>query len=225
MPVKNYNSENKFARKRTDLEIARDRALIAELYLTGDYSDKEITELLNSRPGVGYEISRQTVTVDRKRLLEQLQEEGKNSTGLWLQEEIFKLNVVEREAWDAWKRSTEQTKIIKEVEELLIDKDGTPIDAKNYDLVLSKVETLIHDNVGNPKWLQVILDCVEKRSRLRGLYKFQARIEVDSEVRVKTYHSFSPVQWDQPGNPQIIIDSPSNNDNRNATKLLGESHE
>lgn len=225
MPVKNYNSENKFARKRTDLEIARDRALIAELYLTGDYSDQKITEFMNSRPGIGYEISRQTVTVDRKRLLEQLQEEGKENTGLWLQEEIFKLSIVEREAWEAWKKSTEETRVVKEIEELLTDKDGVPIDEHN-ELVLSKVETLISQNVGNPKWLQVILDCVEKRSRLRGLYKFQARIETDTEVRVKTYYSFSPVQWDQPGNPTLVIDQTTTpEEKRHNLNLPGESHE
>jgi len=219
MPVSNFNPDNKFARKRTDLEIARDRALVAELYLTGDYSDQQIAEFLNNRPGIGYEISRQTVTVDRRRLLEQLQEEGKENTGVWLQEEIFRLNVVEREAWEAWKKSTEQSKIIKEIEELLKDKDGNPLNG-TYELVKSKIETVIQDSVGDANFLKIVLDCVEKRARLRGLYKFQARIETDTEVRVKAYHVFSPAQWDQPGGQHLIIDPLTAT--RNEMKRLGE---
>lgn len=221
MPVKNFDPDNKFGRKRTDLEIARDRALIAELYLTGDYTDAQIADFLNNRPGVGYEISRQTVTVDRRRLLEQLQEEGKEHTGVWLQEEIFRLNVVEREAWEAWKKSTEQSKIVKEIEELLKDKDGLPFNGSNYELVKSKIETVIQDSVGDPNFLKIVLDCVEKRSRLRGLYKFQARIETDTEVRVKAYHVFSPAQWDQPGGSHLIID-PLTTRNESDVKRLGE---
>lgn len=217
MPVKNYNSENKFARKRTDLEIARDRALIAELYLTGDYSDQQIADLMNGRPGVGYEISRQTVTVDRKRLIEQLQEEGKDNTAVWLQEEIFRLNVVEREAWEAWKKSAGQIRVVKEIEELLRDKEGLPV-KDGYSLVVSKIETVLQDSVGEAKFLVIVLDCIEKRARLRGLYKFQARIETDTEVRIKAYHVFSPAQWDVPGNSHLIIDAPS--DGGNETKQL-----
>jgi hypothetical protein len=47
-----------------------------------------------------------------------------------------------------------------------------------------------------PKWLMIILDCIEKRSKLRGLYKFQARIEIGHEIMTKTHKEWSPTQWD-----------------------------
>jgi hypothetical protein len=193
--------------------------MATEMHIQG-YSDTEIADFMNNRPDAGYELSRQSVTRDRAKLLEQVQEEGKELAGQWLTEEITRLYVVEKEAWLAYRRSMDESKITKKIKSLLADNDGK-VD-KDSTLVITQIEELIQQNIGNPKWLQIILDCVEKRSRLRGLYKFQARIETDTEIRVKTYHSFSPAQWDLPGNPQQdrIVDGTAR------TRLpSGESHE
>ena len=194
MPFKT-NRTSKHARKRTDLEIARDRALISELHYKG-FTDHEITEHLNNRPGIPYNLSRQSITRDRKELLNQLNEEGLENTNLWLQEEIFRLTVIEKEAWDAWQSSSDPVtskKINKVLREHFDEETNEIIDSE---MITKSIEELVTDQKREPKWLQIILDCVEKRSRLRGLYKFQARIETDTEIRIKTYREWSPTAWD-----------------------------
>lgn len=194
MPFKT-NSSSKHARKRTDLEIARDRALIAELHYKG-YTDHEITDHINNRPGIPYQLSKQTIFRDRKELLDQLNQEGLDNTNLWLQEEIFRLTVIEKEAWDAWQKSADpvMSKRINKVLREHFDKETKEL--VDSEMITKSIEELVMDQKREPKWLQIILDCVEKRARLRGLYKFQARIETDTKISIKTYQEWSPAQWD-----------------------------
>jgi len=196
MPFKS-NSDSKHARKRTDLEIARDRALIAELHYKG-YSDKEITDQVNNRPGIGYQLSTQSINRDRSELLKQLHEEGLENTGVWLQEEIFRLTVIEKEAWNAWQESATDvtSKKINKVLREYYEGEGKDRKVVDSEMVVKSIEEFIMSRPKEPKWLQIILDCVEKRARLRGLYKFQARIEIDQEIRTKTYSIWSPTNWD-----------------------------
>jgi hypothetical protein len=197
-------NRSKHARKRTDLEIARDRALVTELHYQG-YKDFAIVELLNNRPDVDYQLSAQTIYNDRKVIMDSLLEEGKENSAKWLQEEIFRLNMVEREAWLSYKKSMEpfeEEKVIKALQPVYDLIDGKKVDI-DTEVVVSRVEKLMRQGAGDPKWLQIILDCVEKRGKLRGLYKFQARIETDSEIRIKTYHNWTPEGWGAPNN---IID-------------------
>ena len=193
----NPNGVSKHARKRTDLEIARDRALIAELHYKG-LKDPEITELINNRPGINYQLSQQSIYRDRTELLNQLHEEGLENTGVWLQEEIFRLTVIEKEAWNAWQESNQDisSKKINKILREHYEGEGKDRELIDSEMIIKSIEEFVMSRPREPKWLMIILDCVEKRAKLRGLYKFQARIEIDHEIRTKTYKEWSPKIWD-----------------------------
>ena len=58
VPGKKKRGPHKKGRKRSNTQVARDRALIAELHFKGGLSDYEIAAELNERVGIEYTLSR-----------------------------------------------------------------------------------------------------------------------------------------------------------------------
>lgn len=184
------------SRKRLDWEISRDRAMVAQLHYQGAMSDQMIANTLNEREDVDYTIGKRMVCYERGRILEEWRE-GQGDADVWVDEEILRIYGVEQQAWQAWERSMKP----KERERI---KEGSSSHG-----TYEEVERLIEGQVGDPIFLKLILECGEKRSRLRGLYVNKLQIEAHSEHFVKTYHVISPGDWDQlpgAGKPPQIID-------------------
>jgi hypothetical protein len=184
--------------KRDALELARDRALVAQYHLKG-LTFEQITDELNNRPGISYTISASTVKRDYQKNIDAWNERAMESTGADRQEQLIRLQLVEQEAWAAWERSKKPAEQTKEVERLrdLLDENGDPYDQA---VVLESVERISKGQVGNEKYLRIVLDCWDKRSRLKGLYQDSLRVDAnireERTVNVKMFHGVTPTMWD-----------------------------
>lgn len=183
--------------KRDKLEIARDRALVAEYHLKG-MSFAQIAEALNSRPGIHYTISDSTALRDYNANIEMWNERTMETTGADREEQLLRLQMVEAEAWSAWERSKKPAEQVKEVEKLR--EMGESDDPRDRDLVIESIERISKGQVGNEKFLRIVLDCWDKRSRLKGLYQDSLRVDAnireERTINLKMFHGVSPTMWD-----------------------------
>ena len=171
------------SRKRLDWEISRDRAMIAQLHYQGAMPDQKIADTLNARDEVDYTLTKRMVCYERERILEEWRE-AQGDSDVWVDEEIMRIYGVEQQAWQAWERSMQP----KERERIKEGSSGKG----SYE----EVERLIEGQVGDPTFLEIILDCGERRSQLRGLYVSKLQISGQTEHLIKTYHVISPGDWD-----------------------------
>jgi hypothetical protein len=196
----NGKDASRNSRKRDELEIARDRALVAEYRLKG-LSYRQIADELNNRPGIFYTVSDTTVQRDYQANIAMWNERAMEPTGADRREQLIRLEMVEAEAWAAWEQSKKPAEQTKEVERLrdLYDENG---DVYDQAVLLESVERISRGQVGNERYLRIILDCWDKRSRLKGLYEDRVKIEADIReertLNVKMYHGVAPNLWDDP---------------------------
>ena len=143
------------APKRRPDQRRRDLAIVANLYMQG-YTQAEIAEHLNSRDEEDrdYEISRHQISYD----LGTLREEWLNSALVDLDrrkaEELAKLDRLEREYWEAWRRSLQAEETI--TTEMSEDDEG-------------KMRRTVKGSSGDPRYLQGIERCINRRIELFGL--------------------------------------------------------
>jgi hypothetical protein len=183
-------------KKRNKRQRHRDRAIVSRLYFKDGMSYQRISENLNARdePDRDYMLSRKTIEGDVKYILKNWVK-GQTDPDVWVDEEIFRYYMVEQEAWNAWEKS-------KRPRERTISKEGSR-DSKSGTYSFDEVQTLKEEQVGNPVFLDKILECIEGRGRIRGLYTHKIAIEAQV-VHSKTYVEISPADWD---NPARLIDS------------------
>lgn len=192
---KNYQKS-----KRAKHERARDRALVAEYHLKG-LSFEKIKDELNNRLDVSYTISTETARLDYLTNVAHWNEQALAPTGADIAEQETRLRLVEVEAWAAWERSKDPAETIREVQKLqdITDEEGKIIDQV---LATETIETLIKGQVGDEKFLRIILDAWDKRARLQGMYvhkvKLEANITEKHEHTFKMYEGVNPTQWDDP---------------------------
>jgi len=79
--------------------------------------------------------------------------------------ELAKLDHIETEAWEAWERSKENKRRDQINSEINVKSDGT---SKRTPRV---ARTIQEDRTGDPRYLDVIFRCIDKRDRLLGLSK------------------------------------------------------
>jgi len=187
--------------KRDDHERARDRALVAEYHLKG-LSFAQIANELNNRHGVPYTLSAETVRRDYQTNIEVWNEQALTPTGADIQAQEERLRLVEVEAWAAWERSKDPAEQVREVQKLIDIYDPKTGSVVDRILATESVEKLIKGQVGDEKFLRVVLDCWDKRAKLHGMYttKYQIGIDVheEKEVTYKMYGNVSPMMWDDP---------------------------
>ena len=129
---------------RSPSQVIRDQARIAQLYLK-QMPQSEIAELLK--------INQSTVSRD----LKVIQEEWRKSTLIDMNEakqrELARIDQLEREAWQAWERSI-----------------GEKIETTNKKSGEGTEETVRkRTEAGDPRYLSVIAECIEKRMKILGL--------------------------------------------------------
>lgn len=74
-------------------------------------------------------------------------------------EQIQRLDLVEDEAWAAWQRSLKPTRVTVKGK-----KEGDFASTTHEDKTLKSTS-------GDPKWLEIVIRCVETKSRLLGLFQ------------------------------------------------------
>lgn len=121
--------------------------MIAELYLVKRLTQSQIAAELG--------VSQATVSNHIKKIRYEYGMKRLNKYQVYLNEELFKLETVEKEAWAAWERSVGRSK------KVVTRKDGSGN-------VIDKTIT-VDELPGDPRYLTAINATVDRRIRLLGL--------------------------------------------------------
>lgn len=125
--------------KRTRDQVRLDRTEIMRLYLEHK-PQTEIAQIFGvSRTQIGYDIKR-------------IREAWKKSSVIDFDEkkriELDRIDVLERNAWEAWERSQKETVTKK------AGKDSSIV---------------TQTSAGNPRFLEIVIKCIERRCRIFGI--------------------------------------------------------
>jgi len=190
MSKKNGKQLAKTGAKRSHSEIARDRALVAELWFKGGLSDREIADELNQREGVDYTLTRRMISYERDRIVKEYAEAHEGAdTNFWIEEAVMRTYMVEAAAWKGWEAS------LKPRERKIVRSGYTG------DSDFESTEKLIENNIGDKGFLKIVLDAIAQRNKLRGIGATRLSIDQRTEHVIKTYAIVSPQDWD---NPNIV---------------------
>lgn len=146
------------ANKRTKSQIIKDRADIAAMLLKG-MTLRSITDVIGGRYRGGLAVS--TIQRDSEAIWKEWREAATEDIKTLQRMELKKLEYVVREAWEAWDRSKEGV-----TESSIREYDSSQEDGKRYTVRTTKI---IPQRDGNPQFLSIILQCIEKQIRILGL--------------------------------------------------------
>ena len=140
------------ARKRSTLQIARDRKRIARLYLKGFYQ-AEIADRLG--------ISQPTVSRDLNTMIEQWQNSSLIDIDKLKRAELAKINNLELEYWEAWENSGGE--IVTKTIERIASESGDDGARRAREMIKTEIK------VGDFAALRGVQWCIDKRCALLGL--------------------------------------------------------
>lgn len=148
---------------RTKGQIVKDDALVSEYYAKG-WTMAQIAD------EIGVDVS--TVSRSIKRIHEAWKEAAAVNYDSTALQQLRKLDMIEKEAWEAWERSVGDS--VKLRKEAGFNSKG------NFE---RQVE-ILEKQAGASEYLRLVLDCVDKRAKLLGL---------DAPLQVMHKHSVSMV--------------------------------
>lgn len=135
-------------RSRTEEERERDLERIAELYVRG-YTQQAIANEIG--------VSRSQIAYDLKTIRTRWQASTLRNFDAAKEEELSKLDAVEQEAWDAYRRSQkEKQKTVTEKVEG--DSSGR-----------TKAQVTKETANGDPRFLAIIQTCIDRRCKILGI--------------------------------------------------------
>ncbi len=159
------------APKRSKDQVLADRVVVARLYLHG-WPQAEIARHLNAGRPETEHITQQTIAHDMKAIRSEWKRSALFDFNDRIGQELARLDEVERTAWAAWQRSTEQTeKTMRKssrYNEPPVDGKGTPLPYKRPGSRY-EAQVVTEQNIGNPRFLEIVQRCCEQRCRLLGL--------------------------------------------------------
>lgn len=132
-------------KKRTEIERQNDLIAISQLYLRG---------LTQQQIAVHLGLSQQQISYDIKEIVENWREEQGNNVADKIAIELEKISQVEVNAWESFEKSKSRAKKTTTTE-----KDGQ----------IEKTNTTSYERYGDPKFLEVLLQCSSDRRKLLGL--------------------------------------------------------
>ncbi len=144
---------------RVKHEVERDQNITTEFYLKG-YSTRAIAAIIGEKVGTGYTTTHKTVSQDIKKLLKQWRDDRIHDISSQKMVELQKLDKLEQTYWDAWEKSVENhRKIINKAR----GKGGAE---KPFFQEITETEI---KEFGEPRYLQGVERCIDKRCKLLGL--------------------------------------------------------
>lgn len=148
------NPANNPQLKRTEQQIIEDRLAIALWRRQGLHYFQIAALIGETRP---YTLSKKQVWDDHQKNLREALQERVTATSTNIDEELAKLGYIEAEAWGCFERSKEPctTRTVRE----RVSADGSFIEE----------QTRIEDRHGDPRFLELVLKCHDRRCRLLGL--------------------------------------------------------
>lgn len=133
-----------------------------------NYTELEIRAEVMKRLGLET-LSSRTVHEDIKRLCAELREQRMEDTEAVVTAELHRLDLVIKEAWEAWEASLEEHESQKTKRKGLPESDADG----NESITTLFIEQTKEKNIGKgePRYLDIILRALERRQRLLGLEK------------------------------------------------------
>lgn len=165
----NYN-------KRTKEQRETDLVFCSDLFIKG-YSYREIKIRLDEdlkRRGLTYTISFQLIYQDLQQLLIEWKKERFDNIDKYVDKELKTLDRLEAESWQAWERST-LTKEKKKERKNSDRPKNVQAEERNADYY-GYNETTTETLSGDPRFLDMILKCQQRRAKLLG---YDAPVKVD----------------------------------------------
>lgn len=161
--------------KRSPQQIKADGIFIADLYTRG-YTFREIAYNLNLdlvKRNMPYQLSFQMVYVQIKQIMIDWKIQTTKLIDEWITFELAKLDKIERELWDAWESSktgkqrlwTKSDRRRVKPNDISDNTQLSDVDRIYGELLDSK---MIENSSGNPKYLDLLLDVMKKRSEILG---------------------------------------------------------
>jgi len=147
------------APKRTQKQREADFVRLGEMYVKG-WTHAAIAEVIG--------VSRQMISRDVKDLLQRWRDDTALAIDEYKVRELQKIDRMEREAWSAWERSCEGKE--KKMQRRGMTSGGE-VDVK---------EQVLTATCGDPRFMDIILRCIDRRCKLLGL---DAPQKVDASVR------------------------------------------
>lgn len=165
------------AAKRTPQEIKRDDVFISEMYLKG-YSYRQIATLIEKDKTRNYTLSHVQIGDDVKRMINDWREEQSSNIDNYVAHELQKIAYLEQQYHAAWEKSI---------------KNFTRIKTKTANNYLGPSEEETQEEMvqyGDPRFLQGIERCIQKRCDLLGLDKPKTiNIKTSMDVTNFTFES------------------------------------
>lgn len=138
--------------KRTKFQIEHDRRITQDMYLRGK-TQADIADALG--------VTQQQISYDLKAIQQQWREDTTIDLDEAKQRELARIDLLEREYWDAWERSCDEFKV-----KTIRAKGANAEDAKNSAEQTMRTEP----RNGDPRFLAGVQWCISERSKLLGIY-------------------------------------------------------
>jgi Putative ATPase subunit of terminase (gpP-like) len=142
-----------------NLDILNRRQQVAQLYLQ-NWTQAQIADQLGVR--------QPTISEDLKQIREQWRESGVRDFNEAREQELQKIDLLEREAWDAWQRSK------KPMQSATVDGEGTR----------SRTKKTMRNQVGDPRFLDQVNKCIAQRRAILGLDALPSFSEQGTDVSI-----------------------------------------
>lgn len=165
---------------RTQPQIKADRVFIAELYVRGVTQHSIAAELSKRHP---FPLSRSLVAKEIGIIQDEWCKRADEAISRVKARQLATIDAVERTAWERFDASCkpgERTQKERESGESAPDEQGK----KTATGSKSKARVVTENRDGDPRWLDLVLKCVERRCRILGLdAPTRGVIDVDAEVK------------------------------------------
>jgi Putative ATPase subunit of terminase (gpP-like) len=142
-----------------NLDILNRRHQVAQLYLQ-NWTQAQIADQLGVR--------QPTISDDLKQIRQQWRESGVRDFNEAREQELQKIDLLEREAWDAWQRSKKPT------QSATVDGEG----------VGSRTRKTMRNQVGDPRFLDQVNKCIAQRRAILGLDALPSLSEQGADVNI-----------------------------------------
>jgi hypothetical protein len=150
---------------RTPEQVRRDRVKIAELYAKGTYQHVIADEISKQYP---FTLSRSLIAKELGKIYLDWQRRADEAIGKVKARQLAAIDAVERTAWERFEASmkpAERTQQERESGETAPDSAGKKLATASK----SKARVVKENRDGDPRWLDLVLKCVERRCKILGI--------------------------------------------------------
>jgi hypothetical protein len=215
---------SKPGKKRSQDQILKDRERVAELVLQ-QYTNAQIADIIGSETGLY--LSPSQIGYDINKIRQKWRDRQQENYDARVNQELDRLDALEKELWQAWRASGGE-KLKRTVEQAWQSISGNDFDhifnrrVNKAKEEIARIITTTETQVGNPAFLNQIIEVQKERRKLLGMYA-PSRMGIDinnnQTITVKGYMLVSPDDW--PDAPAQIVDGEFASETRNQQLQIG----